>query len=86
MRALALGARHRLARSIDEYNRIIYKIAHQQGVVLIEGELEIPGDGEHFVDSVHFSDKGSRAMARRVVRALSGSERFEKLVGGTQDP
>jgi len=38
-------------------------------------------NGEHFVDSVHFSDKGSRAMARRVVRALSGSERLEKLVG-----
>ncbi len=76
-----------LLAGFDEYNRVIREIAHQQGVVLIEGELEIPGDvGEHFVDSVHFSDKGSYAMARRVVRALAGSERFEKLFVGTQEP
>ena len=75
-----------LLAGFDEYNRIIREIAHQQGIVLIEGELEIPGDGEHFVDSLHFSDKGSRAMARRVVRAIVGSERLEKLVGSTQDP
>ena len=75
-----------LLAGFDEYNRIIRDIARHQGVVLIEGELEIPGDREHFVDSVHFNDKGSRAMARRVGRALMSSERFEKLFGGTQDP
>ena len=42
-------------------------------VVLIEGELEIPSDGEYFVNSVHSGDKGSCAKARGGVRALAGS-------------
>lgn len=62
-----------LLAGFDEYNRVIRHVSRTQNVTLIQGELEIPGDGEHFVDSVHFSDEGSRLMAGRVVPALAAS-------------
>ena len=60
MRSLALCCALAIALLVrfDEHNRIIREIAHQQGIVLIEGELELPGDGEHFST---LATKGSRA-------------------------
>ncbi len=53
------------------YNDIISTVARAQGALLIGGENNIPGDPTHFVDTVHFTDAGSRAMAERVYGALS---------------
>lgn len=54
----------------ERYNSLIVEVARAQSALLIGGETLIPGDPAHFVDSVHFSDQGSRAMAKRVVDAL----------------
>jgi len=62
------------------YNDVITDTANSMSVLLIAGESDIPGDSEHYVDSVHFSDRGSRAMARRVATGLFDSERLESLV------
>lgn len=59
-----------LIDAYDRYNEIIREVARVTGVVLIESENSIPGDPAHFVDSVHFSDEGSRAMADQVTRSL----------------
>ena len=63
-----------------EYNRIIREVAHETGVILIEGENDIPGDDVHFNDSVHFKDAGSVAMANRVTEALKNSQKFNVLL------
>lgn len=65
---------------MEEYNRVIRAVAHETNAVLIEGEDQIPGDDEHFNDSVHFKDAGAAIMAQRVVKRLEESDVFGKLV------
>jgi len=62
------------------YNEIIRQVASDHGALLIGGENEIPGDASHFVDSVHFTDAGSRRMADRVVEALSQDPEIAALI------
>lgn len=73
-----------LLDAFDAYNVAILEIATDAGVILIEGEHDIPGDAVHFNDSVHFKDAGSVAMADRVTRALLGSEEVRDLVGSNE--
>lgn len=66
--------------AFDEYNRVIREVGEATGVVLVEGELEIPADATHFADSVHLTDAGCRRMAARVVERLVGDETLRALV------
>jgi lysophospholipase L1-like esterase len=68
-----------LIASYERYNEIIRQVARESGAVLIDGENSIPGDSRHFVDSVHFTDLGSAAMAERVTAALIPSLRDSGL-------
>lgn len=52
------------------YNAVIRETARAQGTALVEGEDSIPADREHFADSVHFTDAGSRLQAQRVAAGL----------------
>jgi hypothetical protein len=69
-----------LLKSYRRYNEIIREVASATGALLIDGEDEIPGDPQHFVDTVHFTDAGSQAMAVRVARSLSQSAEIEALL------
>ena len=60
-----------LVAAHEAYNEAIRQAAAVTGALLIEGEDEIPADAAHFVDTMHFTDMGAEAMARRVVRALA---------------
>ena len=62
------------------YNQIIRQVAAAEGALLIDGEHAIPGDAAHFVDTIHFTDAGSRAMAERVTRALRGDAQISGLI------
>jgi lysophospholipase L1-like esterase len=62
------------------YNEIIREVARDRQALLIGGENEIPGDATHFVDSVHFSDAGSRMMAKRVFNALANDPKTIELI------
>jgi len=70
-----------LLGSYAQYNRIIREVARETGALLIEGENDIPGDAQHFTDSVHFTDAGSRAMAVRVSSALVQSAPVKAIFG-----
>jgi GDSL-like lipase/acylhydrolase family protein len=69
-----------LLAGYGEYNRVIRAVAAGTGVVLVEGEQEIPGDAEHFADSVHFRDPGNALQARRVLAGLLGSSAYQALL------
>jgi lysophospholipase L1-like esterase len=69
-----------LMDAFRRYNQIITEVASETGAVLIDGETVIPGNSEHFNDSVHFTDAGSRVMAQRVSGALLGNPDFLTLV------
>jgi len=62
------------------YNDVIREVAQAEKTLLIGGENTIPGDAKHFVDSVHFTDAGSVAMADRVANALIASAAVQALV------
>lgn len=69
-----------LLAGFDAYNEAIRRVAATTGAVLVDGEDRIPGDGEHYNDSVHFKAAGCAAMAKRVMLALSKSEDLATLV------
>lgn len=69
-----------LMDAFGQYNQIIADVARETGAILIDGETVIPADDEHFNDSVHFKDAGSRIMAQRVREALRRNADFEQLV------
>jgi lysophospholipase L1-like esterase len=69
-----------LLEGYEAYNQAVREVARDTGALLVEGELDIPGDAAHFNDSVHFTDAGSAAMAGRVSAALLASERFRRLL------
>jgi lysophospholipase L1-like esterase len=69
-----------LLTAFDAYNEAIRQVAKATGALLVNDELSIPGDSKHFVDSVHFTDAGSQAMAERVVSVLLKSEAFRHFV------
>jgi len=68
-----------LIQGYAEYNDAVRQVASETGALLIDGENSIPGDAQHFADSVHFTDKGSHLMARRVARGLIQSPRLQEL-------
>jgi len=69
-----------LLRGFAAYNDVIRDVATRTGAFLIEGENDIPGDARHFVDSVHFTDEGSRKMAERVAAALIKNPTLERII------
>ena len=69
-----------LIRGYKSYNDVIRSVAHQQNIILIDNNTMIPGDGTHFNDSVHFKDRGSALMARRVFTGLVDASTFESFV------
>jgi lysophospholipase L1-like esterase len=73
-----------LLAAFARYNEIIAEVAQEEGVFMIGGESLIPGDNEHFNDSVHFKDAGSRVMARRVSEALLRFPGFQDLVSASR--
>jgi lysophospholipase L1-like esterase len=70
-----------LLNGYARYNALIVEVARAEGALLIGGENSIPGDPVHFRDTVHFTDQGSRAMARRVVDALIADEQIGTRIG-----
>jgi len=69
-----------LLQGFEAYNEVIRVVARDKGALLIGDPDGIPADSVHYVDSAHFTDAGSRAMARRVTAALVGSVDFVKLI------
>lgn len=69
-----------LLQGYEEFNRVIRTVAGSTGAILIEGESEIPGDAEHFADSVHFRDPGSKLQAARILRGLLAAPAFQELL------
>ena len=66
--------------SFKRYNQIIREVAEKKRVLIVENENSIPGDSQHFNDSVHFKDLGSQLQADRIVSALINSDQLQQIV------
>lgn len=69
-----------LLASFEAYNEVIREVAAETGCVLLECAEAIPGDGEHFNDSVHLLDPGCSALAACVSETLQGAIAASPLV------
>jgi lysophospholipase L1-like esterase len=70
-----------LIEAFEVYNEVIRDVAARTDSLLIEAAHEIPGNAEHFHDSVHFRDAGSALLARIVVEGLAQDPGFLGLLG-----
>jgi hypothetical protein len=70
-----------LIEGFEGYNEVIRDVAARTESLLIEAAQKIPGNAEHFHDSVHFRDAGSALLARIVVDALAEDPGFLVLLG-----
>ena len=69
-----------LMAGFREYNRVIREVAKETGVILVEDENRIPGDAEHFNDSVHMTDAGLAIQAERIFEVLSEAPAYRTFV------
>ena len=53
-------------------NDVVREVAARRGLPLFDAAAEIPPGPETFADFVHFTDAGSRAMARGLAGAIAG--------------
>lgn len=68
------------AASFKRYNQLIKEAAEDKGALLVGNENSIPGDLQHFTDSVHFTDAGSQLQADRIVSTLVNSDQFLQII------
>jgi lysophospholipase L1-like esterase len=61
-------------------NAVVREVARAEGALLVDGEDEIPADGEHFTDSVHFTARGCEAMARRILARLERDSALQEFL------
>lgn len=62
------------------YNDAIRRVAQDSGALLVATEVAIPGDEQHFWDSVHLTDAGCAVLAARVTDALEAWPGFQQLL------
>jgi hypothetical protein len=74
-----------LLAAFNHYNNIIAEVAKETGSLLIEDDTMIPGDNEHFNDTVHFKDAGSLVMAQRVSQTILKDADFQQLITEKQN-
>lgn len=70
-----------LLDAFDEFNRVTREVAAEKGVLLLDVATAVPGDREHFNDSVHFRDRGCAVFAAAVMEALGEQPRWRQLIG-----
>jgi len=59
-----------LIAAFESFNRVIREFAELDNVIVIETEAAIEATPENFIDSVHFTDKGSERMAKHLATEL----------------
>jgi lysophospholipase L1-like esterase len=71
-----------LLDGFDEYNRVAREVAAEKGVLLVDVAHAVPGDKQHFNDSVHFKDAGCAAFAAAVLERLRAEPRWRAILDG----
>lgn len=57
-------------QNIEEYNKIMHKVARRNNAVFIDMSEAVPKDNEHFIDATHRSDKGNEVFATVLMEKL----------------
>jgi hypothetical protein len=60
-----------LVKAFDDAYEVIRSVGQQKGASVLDLAAELNGDIELFADHVHFTEKGSKKVARRVSEFLA---------------
>jgi lysophospholipase L1-like esterase len=71
-----------LLDSFNLYNNAVARFARSRGIPFVEDSDHVPGDGVHYVDHVHLSDAGCKAMAERFARFVDEQKILDSIVAG----
>lgn len=71
-----------LLDGFDLYNDAVARFARSRKIPFVEDSDSVPGDSVHFVDHMHFSDAGCKAMAERFARFFDEEKILEPIVAG----
>lgn len=71
-----------LLDSFNLYNDAVARFARSRGIPFVDDSDSVPGDRVHYVDHVHFSDAGCKAMAERFARFIDEQKILEPIVAG----
>lgn len=69
-----------LRNSLEAFNHAARSIAAAEGVDVIDAEKSVPKDIEHFVDDVHYTERGATIVAQTAARVLL--QRYQPEDGG----
>ncbi len=65
----------------DLYNDATEQFARTHSIPYVNDDESVPGDAVHYVDHVHFSDAGCRAMAERFAQFLTENGILDSAAG-----
>jgi len=60
--------------ALESYNNVIREMAYSDNVIVMDTELALEGTSDNFVDSVHFTDAGSKRFGVAVANFLVQSK------------
>jgi len=69
-----------LLKALKSYNDVIREYKGADGVIVLETVNAVASTAENFVDSVHFSDKGSELFGEHIAAKLSASPELQLLI------
>lgn len=68
-----------VCRTIEEYNKIMQKVAMRNDVIFIDMSKVVPKDDEHFHDANHRTDEGNKIFAGALLDKLIKNNIFERF-------
>jgi len=66
-----------IVHTIEEYNKIMKKVARKNDVIFFDMSEVVPKDDEYFMDATHRSDKGNEVFADILMDKLIASNLFD---------
>ena len=55
---------------VNKENEIIRGLAKKNNLILIDNSILVPADEEYFVDSIHFTPRGMKLLARNIADVI----------------
>lgn len=68
----------------ERYNEVIREVALETGALLVETELLIPADDEHFADTMHLKVAGAVVLAEAIADALGAEPAIQRLAASVR--
>jgi lysophospholipase L1-like esterase len=74
------------ADAVNEENKIMRRLAHKNGIKLVDNAVLVPDEERYFVDSVHFTPDGMQLVAKNIANVIIGKDLLDANVRSPNTP